>query len=842
MVKICLPHDRLRRPEKNRHESKRQNRKLVRRHTAKAPRGTNASSGKVRAERSRTTRIEMINAFLVAANALISGTVVDQRGQPVSRAHVIVSRGAGPALARESTSAKGTFRVSVSEAGSYRLRVEATSFRTATVDAAAPASRIRIVLQPSALRLIGSVTGRPRTPFNATPAAQKIFPREAYRDQAQPSLSSVLDQTPGTYTTRDANVNAGVPVAPSLASVRGGLPYETAVTIDGSPLALPSTGTFDLSLIPTFELGDVEILKGPGDISGSGGSVGGAINLRTAEPTARITALPEVEGDSVGGQFSDLAYDGTLSGGKISFASMVSIDGSPGTSSSYDYSVGGHCCTTIPADELRRALLLDLRETPSPAWSITETMLAVNVDRSLAGTEGAQLGESTAVSLAPALDALEADRLRFQTIQGQYGDGDDTFSARLFNLDLARDLGSSVFGGSAYDRDDGGALSWTHAIAQNRYALEIDDSNAAASSTDIYATPILAGSQTDALRERATANLQLSSRDEADLSAETETLSSRYAPFGSTLVQRSWSPANARAGYSHILLPGLALRASVGTSGVPAPLGVLSGYAPALEQYVGLPARVVSTESDVSALERANGSDVGLEWQLHGQATTLSFDLYQSHTQDAYVEETSTTGPASMLQRWFNGPPMIDEGAEISIVQFKRVGLGFIAQMSLPRTYVKGSLPPSFYASGNLAVLPNQNISGGAFYTAGENDVSPTHVPYAQGYGEISYKWPRGSRASIGILYFGSNNAYGRDAFETVNANIEVSAGDRGKFQFSIENLTGALDNPLPLAFGGVGVPLATGGVGLTNANVLAPRTLRFMFRQSIGNGSLFEH
>jgi len=159
----------------------------------------------------------------------------------------------------------------------------------------------------------------------------------------------------------------------------------------------------------------------------------------------------------------------------------------------------------------------------------------------------------------------------------------------------------------------------------------------------------------------------------------------------------------------------------------------------------------------------------------------------------------------------------------------------------MPRTYVRGPIGASTYADGNLAILPNQNVAGGAFFVPGENDVAPIRVPYAQGYAEASYKWPHGSRASIGALYLGSNNAYGRTAFATMNANVEISVGDRGKLQFSVENLTDALDEPLPIAFAGIGVPLADGNVGRTNANVLAPRTLRFMYRQSFGSGSIYE-
>jgi TonB dependent receptor len=71
-------------------------------------------------------------------------------------------------------------------------------------------------------------------------------------------------------------------------------------------------------------------------------------------------------------------------------------------------------------------------------------------------------------------------------------------------------------------------------------------------------------------------------------------------------------------------------------------------------------------------------------------------------------------------------------------------------------------------------------------------------MPYAQGYGEISYKWPRGSRLSLGMLYEGSNNTYAQPAFVTFNSNLELSLGPKAKFQISVENLFNAMDNRLP--------------------------------------------
>ncbi|HEY1654600.1 MAG TPA: TonB-dependent receptor [Candidatus Tumulicola sp.] len=783
----------------------------------------------------------MVHAFLLAASVIVSGVVVDRSGRSIANARVLLTPSDAPSNRIVRTTSDGRFSFEVVP-GTYRLRVEAGAYRPVTVmiTAAMGAPTIRIALEPSTPALIGSVTGTARTPLNVTPLSQRVFPREAYRDQAQTSLSSVLDQTPGATTARDVDVNAAVPVAPALASVRGGIPFETLALLDGTPISLPSSGTFDVSLIPTFELGDVEIVKGPGDPAGGGGSVGGAVNFRTAEPTATLRALPEIEGDSAGGQFGDLGYSGTLPGGKFAFATMASVDGAPGPTAGFAYPVEGTCCAAVPGDELRRALLVDLRAFPTPGLSITGTMLAVNLDRSLAATEGAQALDGV-VSLAPALDATENDRFRFDLLRARYASGDDAFDARAYDSTLARDFGSSAGGGSAYDTEAGGTFAWSHAIANNRYSLEIADSAGTADGQGAAAVPIAAGSRLDSFRIRAAASLAPTARDRIDLAYEAESLNADAAPDGASLARSAWATSNARIGYARTLRTGLAVHGSIGTSVVPPPLEVLSGALPAMQRYVGLPARSVATTSSVAGLERANGVDLGLEWRLHGETTTVSASVYGSQTLGAYVQESSAAGPQSVRQTWFAGPPMIDDGIEFSIVQFKPVGLGYIAQFSLPRTYVRGPLDPSFYSGGNLAMLPGQNLSGGAFFAAGQNDAAPVRVPYSQGYAELSYKWPRGSRASVGALYLGSNNAYGRTAFATLNANLEISVGDRGKLQFSIENLTDALDARLPIAFAGVGVPLADGEAGRTNANVLAPRTLRFMFRQSFGGGRIFE-
>jgi hypothetical protein len=781
-----------------------------------------------------------------AQSSTVLGSVQNAQHKPVAATTITLTRN-GRHLSTQ-TDPRGAFRFQDVAPGSYQLRIVEPGFlpyhRLIVVPAREP---IAIVLRPTTLPVIGSVTGVARTPFNATPVAQRVFPREAYRDQGQPSTASVLDQTPGALIARPTYLNNAAPLGPVMPLVRGGLPFETPVLLDGAPVSLPSSGTFDLSLIPTYVLGEIEILQGPGDPAGAGGGVGGALNLLTAEPTLPIRGMLEVERDSLGGQFSDLAYDGTLPSGKFAFATMLSIDGSPGPLGDATFSVptpsGRICCQAIPSSALRKALLLKLRMTPNRSLTVTPSFLAVNLQRDLPGEYGVLFPNETYGALVPSLDSTQFETLRFEQIQARLDRGADGYDARVYGLDLSNTMqsGESGIAGNGDDRERGAGFTWRHQDENSAFSVGLLDSAGTAFQNDPYALPVQPGSGQTTFRLRATATLHPSSLDDLELSAEDGTVRDWAAPQAQKIDSYAWSPSAVRLGYARTLAHQLSVRAAIGASAVPPPLAVLSGALPVMQSYIGFPARSVGYVSDVDQIERASGGDIGVEWRLHGDTTTFSADWYESATHGAYVLELSQQAANALLGRWFNGPSMLNDGVQFSLVQFKPVGMGFIAQMAFPRTYVVGPLPPAFYSNGNLAILPGQNIAGGAFFAPLENDVAPIRVPYAQGYGEISYKWPRGSRLSLGMLYEGSNNAYAQPAFVTFNSNLELSLGPKAKFQISVENLFNAMDNRLPLAYAGMAVPLANGGLGLTNANSLVPRTVRVMLRQSFGGGSIYE-
>jgi len=797
--------------------------------------------------------------FAAVAGAPVSGSVADEAGHPIAAAVVRLSTGA-----RTTTDARGGFAFGDVPAGSYVETIAAARFEPYRATIVVPGERQRIVLHPSApsLRTIGSVVAHPRAPFNTTPAAVKVFPREAYRDQGQPDLASVLAQTPGALPAFARGENLAVRGVPAYGLVRSSLPSETAVSFDGVPLTLPSSGAFDLSLIPSFVLSDTEIGKGPGDVSAIGpNAVAGSLNLRSADPTVPRRALAEFSIDSRGGSFSDLSYGGTMPGGKMAVALMLAIDGSRGplTASSYPLAidrgqtyVGGHpvaqnpdpyvatdlvaCCVAVPADDLRRAELVKVRYVPSDALTLTATYLGTQTTRALAGAEGTVLPLafgggvlSTFASLAPGLGARENAVLGLYDLDARVDRGRDGFDARLYALDVTRDdtygtatggtyalvgtadyldgtppqrfvgstaavtMPSSPFAAErAYDRVRGARVAWEHETGDGLLTLSAERRD------DFVESPYVAGaSATDTL---ANASLQMhpDARTEIDLGGGLD----RHAIGG-----RGWTLGAFRAGASYQAGKSLALRAALGSSYAPPPLDALAvGTAVIVASHVGLPLTAIARQQADVQPETAFGYDLGGEWKLHGNTTTVSLDIYSTATHGAFARTYRFFPPSLVLSGWANAPSLHEDGVEASIVQFKRVGLGFVAQGALVRA--------------------DRDLGPNAFFVPASGDVPLAGAPYAQGYGEISYKWPAGSRLSLGALYLGANNPYARPAFATFNGNLELSLGGKSKLAVSIENLFDANDTLLPYAFA---------------MTPLAPRTIRVMFRQTLGFGGVVE-
>jgi hypothetical protein len=141
-------------------------------------------------------------------------------------------------------------------------------------------------------------------------------------------------------------------------------------------------------------------------------------------------------------------------------------------------------------------------------------------------------------------------------------------------------------------------------------------------------------------------------------------------------------------------------------------------------------------------------------------------------------------------------------------------GLGFKLQGSLQRASAY-DLPPGFYNTAgpntaNLGILPNENSQASGH---GYNSLSPSRIPYSQGYAQLNARARNGNYLILGAAYFGPNNAYNEPPFGL------------SSLLFAVTNATGAYSAFRYNIYGGIPTPLVNGQLGYTAGNVFAPST-----------------
>ncbi|MBV9403126.1 MAG: TonB-dependent receptor, partial [Candidatus Eremiobacteraeota bacterium] len=214
----------------------------------------------------------------------VSGSVVSTQGAPVADAQLAFER--KNTVTRSATKRDGTFSTTLAP-GEYRLSASAIGFRPITRGFVVETSPVALTLQLSPAS--GSLIEIGRVGINSTTTlstssnvAVELNPQLAALRGVE-RVSDMLAQEIGVTAVRP---NGGSPTLPFLVALRGPDPSETLIDIDGHEVNNSNTGDFDLSLFDPSDLSGVELLYGiaPSSLVGPN-TIGGAINLRTLEPT-----------------------------------------------------------------------------------------------------------------------------------------------------------------------------------------------------------------------------------------------------------------------------------------------------------------------------------------------------------------------------------------------------------------------------------------------------------------------------------------------------------------------------------------------------------------------------
>jgi outer membrane receptor protein involved in Fe transport len=271
----------------------------------------------------------------------LRGTVRNALGEVVGGAVVTLTGNVERTARTDST---GSFSFVGLAPGSYSIHLESsdTPSPAQSIEIGSRESIVSLTLGRSSTSLVTigrTGTGSAHLASNAAVATQTLS-ASAAAARGETSVAEMLEHDARSVTiVRPVGGNGPIAVA-----LRGPDPTETLVDVDGHALNSGGSGSFDVSLLDPAELASVQLVYGiaPSSLVGPN-TIGGVINVRTLEPTAKAHGLLRLSTDSFGSIGQTLQATGTsqrlgyafslhrtTSGGEVHDPTLIS---EPGTTS-----------------------------------------------------------------------------------------------------------------------------------------------------------------------------------------------------------------------------------------------------------------------------------------------------------------------------------------------------------------------------------------------------------------------------------------------------------------------------------------------------------------------------
>jgi len=229
------------------------------------------------------------------AQSLVSGTIVDQSGQPLPRVLVVALDASGAESATTFSDEAGRFRIAVGDR--CQLRVSLSGFATASAPCqAATPQRIALQVAPVRETVIVSAT-RTEAPADEVGASVTVFTADDLARRDTPLVGDLLRSSPGAMVVR-----TGAPGGVTSLFIRGGESNHTKVLLDGIPINEPG-GTFNFSNVTSEGLERVEVVRGAQSALFGSDAMAGVVQLFTKRPD-RSDARPHADLELEGGTYS----------------------------------------------------------------------------------------------------------------------------------------------------------------------------------------------------------------------------------------------------------------------------------------------------------------------------------------------------------------------------------------------------------------------------------------------------------------------------------------------------------------------------------------------------------
>jgi iron complex outermembrane receptor protein len=221
----------------------------------------------------------ILSGSALSQNGKISGTVRDDKGEPLTGASVIYKKDVTIGAVADG---KGNYTLEV-PAGDALLICRFTGMITDTLTVTVIANKtvLRDIVLTNYVQEIEGVdvkVGKFDKPIEEQTVSMQIIKPAIIENKNTRSIETALDQTPGL------NILDGEPQIRGGSGFTFGVGSKVAVIVDDIPMLSGDAGRPEWGFIPVENINQIEVIKGAASVLSGSSALSGSVHIRTAYP------------------------------------------------------------------------------------------------------------------------------------------------------------------------------------------------------------------------------------------------------------------------------------------------------------------------------------------------------------------------------------------------------------------------------------------------------------------------------------------------------------------------------------------------------------------------------
>jgi outer membrane receptor protein involved in Fe transport len=221
----------------------------------------------------------ILSGSALSQNGKISGTVRDDKGEPLTGASVIYKKDVTIGAV---TDGKGNYTLEV-PAGDALLICRFTGMITDTLTVTVISNKtvLRDIVLTNYVQEIEGVdvkVGKFDKPIEEQTVSMQIIKPAIIENKNTRSIETALDQTPGL------NILDGEPQIRGGSGFTFGVGSKVAVIVDDIPMLSGDAGRPEWGFIPVENINQIEVIKGAASVLSGSSALSGSVHIRTAYP------------------------------------------------------------------------------------------------------------------------------------------------------------------------------------------------------------------------------------------------------------------------------------------------------------------------------------------------------------------------------------------------------------------------------------------------------------------------------------------------------------------------------------------------------------------------------